>query len=275
MSEQRKQLAQETLKIQNQGYYTSPSGKHIDIGALQKHSESAAHLIAPVQGEELVKTLPSFDGLPNTLYRVVNESTVKTIIETAKTDDHVVALNFASAKNPGGGFLNGSMAQEEALAYSSGLYNTQIRHMVYYESNRATKSMMYTDHAIYSPNVPFFRDENLNLIEAPVTCSILTLPAVNMRQVKEKGENTTKAKQVMKNRMSLALAVFAHENNNIIILGAYGCGVFGNDPNDIARYWKELLVGEKYGRFFRQVIFTVLDKSGGENISVFKREFDG
>jgi uncharacterized protein (TIGR02452 family) len=134
---------------------------------------------------------------------------------------------------------------------------------------------MYTDHAIYSPDVVFFRDANYNLLEAPVTTSILTLPAVNMGQVRAKGEDIVRAKQAMKDRMRLALAILAQERNETIILGAYGCGVFGNDPCDVANWWQELLSGEGFGSFFNRVLFVVLDKPGGENIIAFNRVFGG
>lgn len=273
MREQRKQIAEETLKIQQQGFYIAPSGNRVNIDAAQKRSEGSSRLITPKDGQRLTKSLHTADGSANTFYEVVNASTVKAIIDEVNTGQPTAALNFASAKNPGGGFLNGAMAQEEALAATSGLYNTQIRHMAYYDENRACRSMMYTDNAIYSPDVVFFRDENNKLLEVPVTCSILTLPAVNMRQVRLKGEDVNWARMTMKDRMRLALAIFAYEKNQTIILGAYGCGVFGNDPNDVARWWHELLVDEKYGGYFKRVLFVILDKPGGENIKAFERVF--
>ncbi|MFR3753045.1 MAG: TIGR02452 family protein [Enterocloster sp.] len=73
-------------------------------------------------------------------------------------------LNFASAKNPGGGFINGAMAQEESLAASSCLYKTLTAHETYYRMNRACSTMIYTDHAIFSPDVVFFRDGRFGLL---------------------------------------------------------------------------------------------------------------
>ena len=273
MSEKLKIVARETLDILNQGFYTLPSGKHVDVSIQQKHAEEASHLFNPEQGEQLVLAIKSQSTALSAQINVKNESTVDTITENASTTERIAALNFASAKNPGGGFINGSIAQEEALAYSSGLYKTQILHNTYYESNKACGSMCYTDHAIYSPDVPFFRNSDYDLLETLTTCSILTLPAVNMAQVVIKGENVNRAKTVMKNRMRISLAILAHEKNTMIILGAYGCGVFGNNPNEVAQWWKELLIDEKYERFFKQVIFTVLDRPGGSNISAFMQLF--
>ena len=97
-------------------------------------------------------------------------------------------LNFASAKNPGGGFINGAMAQEESLAASSCLYKTLTAHETYYKMNRACSTMIYTDHAIFSPDVVFFRDGRFGLLKEPVEASVLTLPAVNMGQAILKGK---------------------------------------------------------------------------------------
>ena len=91
----------------------------------------------------------------------------------------VVALNFASAKNPGGGFLGGAKAQEEDLARSSALYACMRDQRAYYDANRHEPSLLYTDHMIYSPDVPFFRDDRLRFLEDPFLLSILTAPAPN------------------------------------------------------------------------------------------------
>ena len=273
MREKRRRIAHETLRIQQQGFYLTSSGKRVDIAAAQKASEKKSRLITPNEGQELVGRLTPLGVQSNTAYKVINASTVKVVIDEAKSNYKVAALNFASARSPGGGFLSGAMAQEEAIAASSGLYSTQLLHGTYYEKNRRTKSMMYTDHAIYSPDVVFFRDETNNLLENPITCSILTLPAVNMGQVKAKGEDISTAKQTMKNRMRLAIAILAHERNHTIILGAYGCGVFGNDPNDVAEWWYEILCDEKCGSYFHCILFAVLDMQGGRNISAFEKVF--
>ncbi|MBP1960909.1 TIGR02452 family protein [Paenibacillus aceris] len=141
--------------------------------------------------------------------------------------------------------------------------------------NRACQSMMYTDHAIYSPDVVFFRDPRFGLIECPVTASVLTLPAVNYGQVHLKGEDPRKAECVMKDRMRLALAIFAHKGDKNLILGAYGCGVFRNDPVKVSGWWRELLEDEGLGVLFSEIQFAVLDTSkDGKCIHTFEKEFN-
>ena len=102
--------------------------------------------------------------------------------------------------------------------------------------------------------------EMLRLLEKPFTSSVLTLPAVNMGQVLLKGEDCVTAERVMRRRMKLALAVFAERGAKNLVLGAYGCGVFRNEPVKVAAWWEELLSGEFKG-VFEQIVFAVLDRS--------------
>lgn len=266
----RKAMAQETLKILDKGYY-EPAGKEeagqisdkrqITIKADMEQSIGRSILISPEEGGKILEKYQACArcGKPET--RVENISTVAAVrLLAAEGKPDIGVLNFASAKNPGGGFINGANAQEESLAVSSTLYPTLTAHEDYYRENRAHKSMMYLDYAIYSPGTVFFRDENFRLTETPVKASVLTLPAVNMGQVILKGENAQEAKRVMRRRMKLALGIFAEQKARHLVLGAYGCGVFRNDPIEVAAWWRELLE-EGMGQYFDSVFHAVLDSS--------------
>ena len=131
---------------------------------------------------------------------------------------------------------------------------------------------MYTDYMIYSPEVVFIRDEKLNLLENPVAATIITAPAVNYGQVLLKKEDSVLAQKIMKIRMRKVLALFAEKKNTDIILGAYGCGVFRNDPYTIVKYWKELLYDENYISYFENIIFPVFDNSKNQEcIKAFEK----
>ncbi len=268
----RKAVAKETLRIMEQGYYEI-EGKKFDVCLDMESSIKRSFLLTPEQGEMLLK---KYSVLENTTSKncksyVENISTVDAIRKLAEEGkDTIGVLNFASAKNPGGGFLNGAMAQEESLAASSTLYKTLTAHEEYYRNNRLETSMIYTNHAIYSPDVVFFRDGRFRLIQPAVKASVLTLPAVNMGQVLLKGEDATQAKQAMRQRMKLALAIFAEQGAKHLVLGAYGCGVFRNDPELVAAWWKELLEEGMY-QYFETIVYAVFDRSKNEAcISAFK-----
>jgi uncharacterized protein (TIGR02452 family) len=59
-------------------------------------------------------------------------------------------------------------------------------------------------------------------------------------------------------------------------LGAWGCGVFKNNPQDVAGYFYHHLVeNPNLNRFFEKVIFAVLDKSKDEStIAPFRSNFE-
>ena len=270
----RKATAKETLEIMKRGTYET-RGRTVDIMKQHRASVDNSLLFTPEQAETLAATYAK--GEPSgklPVMKTMDCSTVDAILRLA--GDGVAdpgVLNFASAKNPGGGFLNGAMAQEESIAASSGLYHTLIRHPEYYQNNRNCPSMIYTDHAIYSPDVVLFRNGRLELLEEPVTASVLTLPAVNMGQVIQKGEDIHTAETAMYERMKLALALFVQMNHRHLILGAYGCGVFRNDPYKIACWWKELLTGY-FADTFDTVVFAVMDRSRkGECLRAFGEVF--
>ena len=273
MNEQRDRrvaLAQDTLRILQERHY-AVDGKTVDISNELSYTGGNDVFITKEEADRLEK---EFIPEPGTgAIELHNESTLAAILRLHGQDAKSFGvLNFASAKNPGGGFLSGALAQEESLALSSGLYASQLNHPVYYEINRACKSMMYTDCSIWSPDVVFFRNDDGDLLACPAKASVLTLPAVNYGQALLKNENANQAKSSMKRRMKIALAIFAAKGCDVIVLGAYGCGVFRNDPVDVAKWWNEFL--SEYGGHFRRIVFAVLDRSKTrETILAFERAF--
>lgn len=256
----RKAIANETVAAILAGRYHY-QGKEVDFSAKQAYSERNSILITPEEGQAILEKFHPLPKGKGARLAVVAQSTVGAILDLAKEPGEIGVLNFASGKNPGGGFLNGANAQEESLAASSGLYGSLLIHSEYYEANRQCGHMCYTDHGIYSPQVVFFRDERFQLLAEPVLASVLTMPAVNYGQVLLKGEDATSAKEVMQHRMALVLVIFAHFGLKRLILGAYGCGVFRNDPLDVATWWRDLLIDQGYGTLFDEVVFAILDGS--------------
>jgi uncharacterized protein (TIGR02452 family) len=267
--EARAALAQETVRIARAGAYKM-GGVMVDIAAAVAYTNKNSLFISQTEANRLERDFTPKPGDPTVELR--NESTLAAILRLGVQSETVGVLNFASAKNPGGGFLNGAMAQEESLAAASALYLSQLECPQYYETNRACKSMMYTDCAIWSPDTVFFRDDSSILLKSPVKASVLTLPAVNYGQALVRGENAAIAKAAMKRRMKIALAVFADKGCDTLILGAYGCGVFKNDPSDVAQWWSELLT--EYGSHFKSVVFSVLDRSQKRDVlAAFERKW--
>lgn len=238
-----------------------------------------------------------------TVVRVVNQDTFDAAIELAgrrvketsnedaPLNPRVVVLNLASDKNPGGGWLNGALAQEEALCYRSSLYLSL--HRLHYPLGQRS--------AIYSPNVVIIRasSEHGHQLLVPhvqptdlPTVSSISIAAIRRPEIKNvvvNGTNETiysnpKDRELMKGKMRLALRLAATQGHRRLVLGALGCGAFRNPPKVVAVCWREVLQEPEFaGGWWDDICFAVLSKgddagdsrSQDNNFSLFRDELDG
>lgn len=263
-------IAKETLEIIKNKNYTTPSGNVVDISGM---------LDTALQGTVLYKAgadLPDTDWGDSTIptTEVLNETTSNAavrLLAAGKTD--LVALNFASARNVGGGFLAGALAQEEDLCRASALYVCTKSKPVFYKGNILSDGTFYTDNVIYSPKVPFFRDSYHNLLEAPFKLSIISSPAPNLSSLTGRIEGLeAKTKGILRERAIRILDVAARHGHKNIILGAWGCGAFGNDPKMVAEVFKLAL--EKVPAFRHVCFATYDDRDPPVVFQIFKETFN-
>lgn len=265
--QRRAQLAEETLSILERGTYTDGDGRPVYIAALLDRAIAGTRTLRP-------EDTPRWrsEPWPDPQVSLANETTLQAARRLVGEGRDVVVLNFASAKNPGGGFKGGSQAQEESLARSGGLHAC-IHTSEMYNANRREKNPLYTEHLIYSPAVPFFRDDDGALLPEPWCCAVVTAPAVNAGVARKRGKSRTKIKAVMRARMARVLTLAASHGHDTIVLGAWGCGVFRNDPAEVAGLFREALDGEHRGAFSR-AHFAVYDTLDGRFVSAFRQQLD-
>lgn len=261
---ERIQIAKNTLEIIEQGHLTNPKGITISIKEpMQKCIESSIHYTAESFEDvgKKIAPIPAASKAP-TMFDVLDATTLEAAHQlTREGVTDIVALNFASAKNPGGGFLNGSQAQEESIARSSGLYPCLIKNFEMYQTNRNHGSCLYTDNMIYSPGVPVLKDDDGELLDTPYLLSIITSPGVNAGAIKKnEPHNVSQIEPVMISRIEKVLSVALVHGHKNIILGAWGCGVFENEPNDIAHYFALHLKEGRFKNQFERVVFAIKSK---------------
>ena len=268
----RKELAEQTVVIVERGSYQSATGRVIDIAASVRACLEGTQFLSPERLEELrqqVLAQPT-EGF-TTSFEVVNETTLAGITRLLPNGP-VVALNFASAKNPGGGFLNGSQAQEESLARSSALHASLLRAWEFYERHRASSSLLYSDAMIWSPGCPVIRDDEGALLDQPQLVSFITSPAPNAGAAADnRPEESPMIPEVFRRRSEYVLTLAASKGYRQLVLGAWGCGVFRNDPAVVAgAFMNHLRHGAWSGRFER-VVFSVFDSSpSSETLTAFQ-----
>ncbi|MFJ6354315.1 TIGR02452 family protein [Streptomyces sp. NPDC092046] len=272
MSARLRALAHETEEIVAAGRYTAPDGRTVSLA-----EELAAALAGTsLHGPGPVPVTPGTGR--TTLIEVTGESSLVAARRMTRADATapVAVLNFASARNPGGGYLNGAQAQEEALCRSSALYATLLRAPAYYEHHRAERDPYYTDRVIHSPGVPVFRTDRGVLLTEPFTVGFLTSPAPNAGVVRRQSpERAGRLPAALAARAERVLETAAAHGYRRLVLGAWGCGVFQNDPVDVAGAFKELITRD--GRFaghFDEIVFGILDRSRDRaTLDAFRRTF--
>lgn len=125
--------------------------------------------------------------------------------------------------------------------------------------------MLYTDHMIYSPAVPFFRDDRLHLLEESFELSVLTAPAPNAGEHLRRNEGDhASVERALEARAAMVLAAARHHAHRILVLGAWGCGVFRNDPAFVADVFARLLASPSFAGAFDRVVFAIYDRTAGQ-----------
>ena len=182
--------------------------------------------------------------------------------------EKVAILNFASYKNPGGRFLDGSCAQEECLCHASTLYNVLCRFTIeFYDWNNRNKNRaLYHNRALYTPEIYFYKDNHI------FVCDVITCAAPNkFAAQKYANVSDTENSTALQERIKFILDVAVDNSVETLILGAYGCGVFGQDPEEVATIFKTYLETD-YKNSFREVVFAIPDDKNG-NLKAFRKLF--
>ena len=214
-----------------------------------------------------------FNKTPNIIpckISVKDETSTQGIIELAKKypNDKIAVLNFASYKHPGGMFMNGSIAQEEALCHDSFLYNVLREFQEeYYDENAKIKNRgLYTHKALYSQDILFF-DDTKNCCSADVlTCAAPNYTTASKYSKVSRKEN----REVLEERIDFVFKITLSNKVENLVLGAWGCGVFGQNAQEVAEIFKKYI--EKYKYCFKEIIFAIPHSRNG-NLEEFRKVF--
>lgn len=206
-------------------------------------------------------------GTKNTKIEIVDNKIIDELFcgQYAFKGYHSTVLNFANFVNPGGGFLNGAMAQEESLCHNSFLYNV-LSHKrferLYYQNNLAFNEL-YANRILYSPNILFEKGCQTRLYD------VITCAAPNAAMAEEMyGCSKQQINAAMESRINAILNVAYKNSVQNLYLGAFGCGCFGNDPWTVAKIFKKMLE-TKYKNVFQYVAFVIPDSDINENYKAF------
>ena len=165
-------------------------------------------------------------------------------------------LNMASYKKPGGGVKSGAMSQEEELARRSNLIFGLSS--LYYP--------LQEDKFLFTKGVTFFKDSDYNIIPS-FKVDVITMAALNINgKDKPDGYET-----VMRDKIEAIIRYPCKLDCGNLVLSAFGCGVFKNDPTFVANEFKKAI--QKYGGIYSNITFSILNdhNSVDSNYEIFKK----
>ena len=281
-------VVREVLEVHERGWY-EVGDERIELSAMQAAAEDATTLHDPDELAAMradgassaaasASSASAADPGP-TRVMVTDETTQQAAYRLVDGGTPVVVLNFAAGRNPGGGFLRGSRAQEEDLCRCSGLFPALLRQRGYYEANRADRTARHTDHVIHSPGVPFLRRRGRDPFEAPPRpVSVITSAAPEATVLRERGTyDATKVGAIFRRRWLNVLAVAARHGHRTLVLGAWGCGAFGNDAELVAGEARAAIDASPHAGRFDELVFAIPDRGvvGSHNHETFRRLLAG
>ena len=178
-------------------------------------------------------------------------------------------LNFASSTNPGGGVTSGASAQEECLCRVSTLYpclKDESMWDAFYAPHRKARNPLHNDDIIYTKDVIVFKDDDYQPLPQPFTVDVITCAAPTLREQSSNRYNPSdgdKAPDITpedllalhEKRGRQILSAAAANGAEVIVLGAFGCGAFKNNPAVVAQAYANIL--PDYLHYFRTIEFAV------------------
>ncbi len=203
---------------------------------------------------------PQKGDAPNTQAEtlVLNVDSTEAVLQYPKA----ALLNFASYRHAGGGFIAGAWAQEEAICHDSTLYNVLCRFESFYaENEKNLNRSLYTDRAIFSPGIIFRRGGK------QAECGVITCAAPNFSAARGRGVSEKENETALRQRVDFVISIAEEQGCDTVILGAWGCGVFGQDPAVMARLFKERLAATT----IKLAVFAVPGRNN--NFTGFKNAF--
>ncbi len=198
-----------------------------------------------------------------------------------RKNDRVLVLNFANPVNRGGGVRRGALAQEEDLCRKSSLLLSLESEEAspYYRYNRSLKTYMGSDAMMISPSVEIIRDADGELLDRTAVAAVLTCAAPYISRGYE-GLSEDDYRALLAHRIRLMLSLAAREGYTHFVLGAWGCGAFGNDAQLVARLFAREIRRFRLGEAdcdscFKRIDFAVLSRTPDSyNYRCFAQYFD-
>ena len=263
-------IFKETLQIVSDGKYVI-NGKNVvlkhSVSELEQAIFFSENNVKVIIGEQmrLRHGLP-VDEIP---VKVTNKDTFSAALDMSRYSSlgEIAVLNFANPVNPGGGVKYGAMAQEEDLCRKSTLYVSLKSESVseFYQFHKKECDCFSSHSIIVSPNVEVFRSYNNDLLPYTFSVAVISCAAPIFDGIKKKSYSYDEYTSLLYERIMGILSICEKMGYTKLVLGAWGCGSFSNDPKLMARLFYKALC--QFNGSFKEIEFAVF--GGAKNFDSF------
>ncbi len=242
-------LGRSSVEAIRRGTYKGPHGEEVHWRDLVDTAIAKKVSIPP---DASLPQPPVRNQKAETTVQVMNETSLAATHALVDAGTDPLVLNFANGIHPGGGFLSGARAQEENLCRSSALYAT-LEGDPMYEHHKGRTQPDSTDWCILSPDVPVFRTDDGLPLHQPWCTSFITCAAPVATRIGQE-----RSAELLEARIHRVLSVAQSYGFRTLVLGAWGCGAFGNDPHRTAMSFRSALESSFDG-VFEHIVFAISD----------------
>jgi len=209
-----------------------------------------------------VKECIIYNGIPaitnnsktyNTAYFVEDSDVISSMLNHFDADLHCAVLNHMCYKEPAPYFLKGERGREEDLCRYSKLFDILAENKEFYKYNQKHKNKgLCENRAMYIPGLEFTKDQRSTLY------SVIGAQAPDWKHCGLQYHMFSKEENLaaLKERIQLILRIALEKGVDILILGDFGCNVYGQDPRMVASIFNELLTSS-YKGYFKEIIFPI------------------
>ncbi|KAK6531860.1 hypothetical protein TWF694_003025 [Orbilia ellipsospora] len=156
----------------------------------------------------------------------------------------VAVLNMASNVQPGGGVLNGSQAQEETLCRRSTLYPSLAK-------DRGTFYPLISGMVIYTSDVQVFMSQRYEMLNSNERYWVDVISAAAPKRPELSRSGAVYADQsdyeALVTTVKSMMRVAVMKGVTHLVLGAFGCGAYGNPNRVVSEVFKRVICGRKFG----------------------------
>ncbi|MDE6554107.1 MAG: TIGR02452 family protein [Muribaculaceae bacterium] len=271
-----------TVQIVNSGFYLTEDGKKVELNKDQRLTDGTTFY----DKEFSVSNVPSLND--QTIIEVTERDCLKEAVRLSKEGLYPAVLNMANRRNPGGGVLHGSRAQEESIFRRTSLFRSLYQFAPYAGEFGLRKSELQYPldknfGGVYSPDVILFRDSEKHgckLLDNPEYVSVITVAAMNRPEIDSMGKISGHLIEGVKNKIRTIFRIALRHCHDSLVLGAWGCGAFCNPPEHIASLFHEVLNEMEFKNKFRKIVFAILEDHNSRkahnpegNLRPFQKEF--